>query len=112
MRIHPVALFLRLLVTAALPLENIANENENSAKRITCAFAADARYLPKLLAVVERLRSSKLGKSYRLIAYNLNSAPNADFELLQCAAPTLLDEIRQFPFQEFPSHVAKLNCCK
>jgi len=40
-------------------------------KTVTVAFAADDHYLPKLMAVVEQLRSMKWGKSYRLIAYNL-----------------------------------------
>lgn len=31
-------------------------------KIVTVAFAADSRYLPKLLAVVERLRAMKHGK--------------------------------------------------
>ena len=79
-------------------------------KRITVAFAADARYLPKLLAVVERLRKGRRGKFHRLIAYNLNPATNVDIERLRCAAPTLLDEVRQFAFQSYPEHVAQLNC--
>lgn len=40
-------------------------------KTATIAFAADSRYLPRLLAVVEKLRAMKEGKTYRLIAYNL-----------------------------------------
>ena len=79
-------------------------------KRITVAFAADTRYLPKLLAVVERLRIGRHGKFHRLIAYNLNAATNVDIERLRCAAPTLLDDVRQFAFQSYPEHVAQLNC--
>ena len=40
-------------------------------KTVTVAFAADSRYLPKLLAVVEKLRAMRKGKMFRLIAYNL-----------------------------------------
>jgi len=40
-------------------------------KTVTVAFAADDHYLPKLMAVVEQLRSMTKGKSYRLIAYDL-----------------------------------------
>jgi len=43
-------------------------------KTATIAFAADSRYLPRLLAVVEKLRAMKEGKTYRLIAYNLGDS--------------------------------------
>ena len=58
----------------ALTVESInlpAGRVSRVPKTVTVAFAADDHYLPKLMAVVEQLRSMKWGKSYRLIAYNL-----------------------------------------
>lgn len=103
-RMKRLATILLTLIHAASPA------SLPPAPHITVAFAADSRYLAKLLAVVEQLRASKMGKSYRLIAYNLNPIVTEDIKLLQCSSPTLLDEVRQFDFSSFPPHVARLNC--
>lgn len=67
--------------TTALKGEIVVNRRLSNATRssadlavpktVTVAFAADSRYLPKLLAVVEKLRAMRKGKMFRLIAYNL-----------------------------------------
>ena len=91
------------------PYESIEENGSSIAipKIATVAFAADGygRYLSKLLAVVEQLRSAPNGQSYRLIAYNLGGVPNATAQALRCAAPRLLDELRDFNFSAFPAHV-------
>jgi hypothetical protein len=54
-------------------LSNATSTEVAVPKTVTVAFAADSRYLPKLLAVVEKLRAMRMGKTYRLIAYNLGT---------------------------------------
>jgi hypothetical protein len=79
-------------------------------KTVTVAMAADDRYLPKLLAVVEKLRAMKHGKSYRIIAYDLGGVSETTKAHIRCASPTLIDELRDFDFSAYPSHVQALNC--
>jgi len=88
-------------------VDEVDDSSTSVSKTATVAFAADGygRYLSKLLAVVEQLRSAPNGPSYRLIAYNLGGVPNATVEALRCAAPRLLDELRDFNFSAFPAHV-------
>jgi len=79
-------------------------------KTITVAVAADERYMFKAIANVEHLRTLKAGKSYRIIGYDLGGLSDESKSQLRCAAPRLLDELRDFDFSSYAFHVRDLHC--
>ena len=76
---------------------------------IVIAMAGNKGFAFKMVAVVEKVRSMKKGRSYKIIGYDLGF-DDEEKALLSCTTPTLLSELRPFPFEKFPKHVKKLGC--
>mmetsp|Transcript_86733 Transcript_86733/g.168008 ORF Transcript_86733/g.168008 Transcript_86733/m.168008 type:complete len:323 (-) Transcript_86733:54-1022(-) len=103
-----LALILRCLAVIVLMLCSVNVEASNAT---IIAFAANEGFQYKLVAVLERIRYMKKGRTgeYRLIGFDLGLKP-AEAAALRCASPPLLDELRPFAFGDYPAHVATLGC--
>lgn len=73
------------------------------------AMAGNKGFAFKLIAVVEKIRSMKKGRSYAIVGFDLGFTEE-ERSLLTCSTPTLLSELRRFPFQRYPDHVKRLGC--
>ena len=76
---------------------------------ITIAMAANTRFYRQELSILRVLRGMRYGKRYRLIVYDLGMTED-EAAALRCAVPTLVDEVRRFPFEKYPKHVKVLTC--
>ena len=97
-------IFMLLFLLLAQPILALIASPE-----IVIAMAGNKGFAFKMVAVVEKVRSMKKGRSYKIIGFDLGF-DDEEKALLSCTTPTLLSELRPFPFEKFPKHVKKLGC--
>lgn len=72
------------------------------------AFAANARFFTFLYLILERLREMPNAESNYLVVYDLG-LEKEQHDMFACSVPRLINEIRYFPFDEYPSHVRRVS---